>query len=135
MNKPVKLVTIIAAIVGLGAAGAVAQRTYNPKTVETVEGKVVSVEKINPAGPRGHGIHLTLQAGDATIEVHLGPAGYVEKQAMKIVANDTITVTGSRVMMEGKPAIIAAQIKKGNEVLKLRHENGVPLWSGGRGGR
>lgn len=50
------------------------------------------------------------------------------------MANDTIAMTGSRVMMDAKPAIIAAQIKKGDEVLKLRDENGVPAWSGGRHG-
>jgi hypothetical protein len=58
----------------------------------------------------------------------------LEKQALQVVANDTIAMTGSRVMMDAKPAIIAAQIKKGDEVLKLRDENGVPAWSGGRHG-
>ncbi len=37
--------------------------------------------------------------------------------------------------MEGKPALIAAEVKKGNEVMKLRDANGVPAWSGGRRGR
>ena len=46
----------------------------------------------------------------------------------KIETNDTITVTGSRVTIDGKPAIIAAQVKKENEVLKLRDENGIPAW-------
>jgi hypothetical protein len=36
------------------------------------------------------------------------------------------------VTVDGKPAIVAAQIKKGNEVLKLRDDNGVPVWSRGR---
>ena len=40
--------------------------------------------------------------------------------------NDTITVMGSRVTMEGEPVLIAAQIKRGEDVLKLRDENGVP---------
>jgi hypothetical protein len=36
----------------------------------------------------------------------------------------------------GKPAIIAAQVKKGNEILKLRDENGIPVWRrGARGNR
>ena len=135
MNKPAKLVTIVAALVGLFASSAAAQRNYNPKTVETVQGKVLSVEKTSPPAQRGHGVHLMLQTDKETIEVHLGPAGYLEKQALQIAANDTITVTGSRVMMDGKPAIIAAQIKKGDEVLKLRDENGVPAWSAGRRGR
>ena len=136
MNQRAKFVTIIATMAGLIASSAVAQRNYDPKTVETVEGKVVSVEKTSPSAQRGHGVHLMLQTDKETIEVRLGPAGYLEKQTMQIAANDTITVTGSRVTMEGKPAIIAAQIKKGNEVLKLRNENGVPAWSGaGRSGR
>ncbi len=135
MNKPAKLVTILAAMIGLVTSSVVAQRNYDPKTVETVAGKVVSVEKTNPPAQRGYGVHLMLQTEKETIEVHLGPARYMEKQSMKIAANDTITVTGSRIMMDGKPAIIAAQIKKGDEVLKLRDENGVPAWSGGRRGR
>ncbi len=135
MNKRAKLITIVAALVGLVASSVVAQRNYDPKTVETLQGKVLSVEKTSPPAQRGHGVHLMLQTDKETIEVHLGPAGYLEKQAIQIAANDTITVTGSRVMMDGKPAIIAGQIKKGDEVLKLRDENGVPAWSAGRRSR
>ena len=53
---------------------------------------------------------------------------YIDKQTPKIETNDTITVTGSRVTVDEKPAIIAAQVKKGNEVLNLRDENGIPVW-------
>ena len=53
----------------------------------------------------------------------------MEKQTVKIEAGDAVTVTGSRVTMNGKPVIIAAQVKKGNETLKLRNDNGVPVWS------
>ena len=114
---------------GLFASSAVAQPGYDPKTVETVQGKVLSVEKTNLLGQRGHGVHLTLQKGAATITVNLGPASYLAKQTVQIGANDAITVTGSLVMMNGKPALIAAQIKKGDDVLKLRDANGIPAWS------
>ena len=83
---------------------------------------------------RGHGVHLMLQTDKETIAVHLGPSWYIDKQTPKIETNDTITVTGSRVTVDGKPAIIAAQVKKGNEILKLRDENGIPVWRrAGRG--
>ena len=39
---------------------------------------------------------------------------------------------GTLITFEGKPAIVAAEIKKGNEALKLRDENGFPVWSGWR---
>jgi hypothetical protein len=74
-----------------------------------------------------------LQTEKESISVHLGPSWYIDKQAPRIETNDRITVTGSRVTTAGKTAIIAAEIKKGNEVLKLRDENGMPAWS--RAGR
>jgi hypothetical protein len=134
MKNITKLIVVAVAVAGvLTASNAIAQRNYDPKTVETVEGKVLSVEK-TPSKGRGYGVHLTLQTEKETISVHLGPGWYLEKQTPHIEANDTITVTGSRVTIDGKPVIIAAQVKKGNEVLKLRDDNGVPAWSRGRRG-
>jgi uncharacterized protein YcfJ len=136
MKSITKFIVVAAAVAGLlSASNAVAQRNYDPKTVETVEAKVLSVEK-TPSKHRGYGVHLTVQTEKETISVHLGPSWYLEKQTPHIEANDTITVTGSRVTVDGQPAIIAAQVKKGNEVLKLRDDNGVPAWSRGqRGGQ
>ena len=119
----------------LGAPNVVAQRNYDPKTVETIEGKVLSIEKTVPTNNRGHGQHLMLKTDKETIAVHLGPAWYLEKQTPHIAANDVVTVTGSRITFDGKPAIIASEVKKGNDVLKLRDENGIPVWSRGRGNR
>jgi hypothetical protein len=133
MNK--SILTVAAAIAVFLTSNAVAQRVYNPKTVETVQGKVVSVEKTSPPADRGYGVHLTLEVGKAPIEVHLGPARYLAKQPLQIAPNDSVTVTGSRVMLDGKPALIAAEVKKGDQVMKLRDANGVPAWSGSRSGR
>ena len=118
------------------SSSALAQRNYDSKTVETIQGKVVSVEKMPSRRGHGYGVHLMVQTDKETIAVHLGPARYVEKQTPRIETNDTISVTGSRVKVDGKPALIAAEVKKGNEILKLRGENGVPMWSGrGRHGQ
>ena len=130
MKTITKLVTAVAIAATFGVSSAIAQRNYDPKTVETVQGKVLSVEKMQQ---RGHGVHLMLQTDKETIAVHLGPSWYIEKQTPKIETNDTITVTGSRVTINEKPTIIAAQVKKGNETLKLRDDNGIPVWR--RGGR
>ena len=49
MKAITKLAVIaVAAATALGTSNAVAQRNYDPKTVETVEGKVLSVEKTTP---------------------------------------------------------------------------------------
>ncbi len=108
-------------------------RMYDTKTVETLSGEVVGVDKIPNTKGRGYGVHMTLKTDKETISVHLGPGWYVEKQEVKIKPGDKVEVTGSRITYEGKPAIVAAEVKKGDDVLKLRDENGFPLWAGGRG--
>ena len=107
-------------------------RMYDPKTVETVAGEVVSVEQITPTKGMGQGIHLLLRTATETLSVHLGPSWYVEHQDTKIEPKDRIEVKGSRISFDGKPAIIAAEVHKGDETLMLRDENGVPLWAGSR---
>jgi hypothetical protein len=129
MKAITKVMTMVAFAAGLlGIPDTLAQRDYDAKTVETIEGKVLSIEKTTPAKRRGYWVDLMLESGNEIIPVHLGPAWYVDKQTLRIEANDTITVSGSRVTMEGKPAMVAADITKGNEFLKLRESNGIPVW-------
>ena len=107
-------------------------RMYDAKTVETVKGEVVSVEKFTPTNGMSAGVHLLLKAGKETISVHLGPSWYLENQDAQVEPKDKIEITGSRLAVDGKAVLIAAEVKKGDGVLKLRDENGVPLWAGWR---
>ncbi len=111
-------------------AGDPYSRMYNPKTVETLSGAVVSLEKFTPEKKMSYGVHFTLKTDKETIPVHLGPSWYVEKQAVTIASGDKVEVTGSRITYEGKPTIIAAAVKKGGQDLKLRDTNGAPAWAG-----
>jgi hypothetical protein len=105
---------------------------YDPKSVETISGRVILVEKITPRTGMSYGVHATLQSEKETISVHLGPGWYIENQDVKIEPQDSIEVKGSRVTLAGKPAIIAAEVKKGDELLKLRDQGGFPVWAGWR---
>ena len=107
-------------------------RTYNPQTVETISGEVLSVDKITPMKGMSYGIHIVLKTNKETIPVHLGPGWYIENQDVKIAPKDKIEVRGSRITFGGKPTLIAAEVKKGDEVLTLRDANGFPVWSGWR---
>ena len=136
MRAKAQMALAAAAIVSaLTVTNLIAQRNYDPNTVETIEGKVLAIEKTTPAKNRGYGVHLMLQDTKESISVHLGPAWYIDRQMPKIESGDAITVTGSRVTIDGKQAIIAAEIKKGSQTLKLRNDNGVPAWSRGGGGQ
>ena len=107
-------------------------RMYNASTVENISGVVESVNKITPMKGMYSGIHLMVKTDKETISVQLGPEWYIERLDTKIVKGDTIEVKGSRVTFADKPAIIAAEVKKGDSVLLLRDSAGVPAWAGWR---
>jgi hypothetical protein len=89
-------------------------RNYDPNTVEAVQGKVVSIDDATSSrggGAGGGGVHLNLQTEKETIPVHLGPQWFMKKQT-PIEIGDTLRVTGSRVIFDGKAAIIAREIKR-----------------------
>jgi hypothetical protein len=108
-------------------------RIYNPATVETVDGTVVTVDNITQGGGMFYGIHLVVRTQNEDLSVHLGPAWYLDDKGVQFAPNDIVTVTGSRVTLDGQPALIASEVKKGDAVVKLRDQNGFPLWSGRRG--
>jgi hypothetical protein len=107
-------------------------RMYDPKTVETISGEIIAVDRITPMKGMTGGIHMNVKTDKETISVQLGPSFYIENQDVKLQAKDKVEVKGSRVTFDGKPAIIAAEVKKGDEVLKLRDDAGFPVWIGWR---
>jgi hypothetical protein len=102
---------------------------YDPKSVETVKGEVVSVDFVTPMKGMTRGVHLVLKTEKESIPVHLGPSWFIENQDVKLEPKDTVEVKGARVTSAGKPAIIAAEVKKGDAVLTLRDASGFPAWS------
>jgi len=107
-------------------------RMYDQTTVETMSGVVIKVERITPRRGMSYGVHLLLKTDKEVISVHLGPSWFIERQDMKIKKNDSLKVKGSRIIINKKPAIIAAEIIKGKHVLKLRDQSGIPVWAGWR---
>jgi uncharacterized protein with PhoU and TrkA domain len=105
---------------------------YNPNTVETISGEVISIDSFTPMRGMSRGVHLQLKTGNEILDVHLGPSWYIDNQDIKIQPKDTITVKGSRITFAGKPALISSEIKKDDATLVLRDANGIPYWSGWR---
>ena len=101
---------------------------YNLNTVEVLKGEIMKIDTIN-SGEWSAGIHVILKSGKEMIPVHLGPGWYFTSQKLSLKIKDQVEVKGSRVTYDNAPAIIAAELKKGNQTLKLRNEKGFPLWS------
>jgi hypothetical protein len=107
-------------------------RIYDVKTVQTVKGAITEIQRVAPMRGMSEGVHITLKTDQGVADVHLGPAWYLDHQDTQLAVGDHVDVRGSRVMLEGKPVVIAAEVKKGGEVLKLRDDQGLPMWRGWR---
>lgn len=105
---------------------------FNPKAVETVKGTVVSVERISPRQVSMPGIHVLMKTADGVVDVHLGPAWYIENQNIIINPKDRLEVKGSWGKVDGKSVLMAMKLMKGDDVFVLRNGDGFPIWCGWR---
>jgi hypothetical protein len=104
------------------------QPIYDPSKAETVSGQVIAVKDIEVKSGKITGVSLELNTGSQTLHVYLGPHIYVDFEHIKIVAGDMVDIKGVRSVVSGQDVFLAGEVRRGNEVLKLRNEDGVPLW-------
>lgn len=107
-------------------------RMFDPEAVETFTGSVEKVNKITWGNGRQYGVHLKVKTDKGSTDVHLGQNWYIDNQDIRIIPGDKVDIKGSRITFKGKPVIIASEVKKGDEVLQLRDENGFLVWAGWR---
>ena len=143
--KKILLLLSVLLLIGVFAAAVLAQpqtqcptsqgwpmgRMYNPKTVETLDGKIESLETVTASRmdipPR---VLLKLKTDKETATIYLGPKWYLEKQKAKLSPGDYIQVKGSRITMDNNPVILPNTITKGKEVMQFWDEQGSPMWRG-----
>ncbi|MGA9755985.1 MAG: hypothetical protein WBV23_12685 [Desulfobaccales bacterium] len=121
-----------AAVPGQPAARQAA-RLYNPQTVEILAGRVVAINRLAPkkAG-RPVRVTMVLQTDQGAVKVHLGPADFIDQQ-MILAVGDQVEVKGVRITRPRVTMFIAGEVKKGDQVLKLRDDaTGRPLWFKGK---
>lgn len=102
---------------------------FDPKTLETFSGEVTIVDQI----PAGYGmsdrVWLGLKTDNHMILVILGPTWFHKIKNFKIEPKDQLEVIGSMIYNMEEPMFIATEVKKGDQVLKLRDDSGYPVWA------
>jgi hypothetical protein len=111
-----------------GRKGQYSGLMYDPSRVETIQGTVLNIQGGNQGNRMPHGMYLSIQTNTETLGLHIGPVWYLAQQNFQIQPNETVEVTGTRVNWGGQPTLIVGEIKKGNQTLQLRDENGYPRW-------
>ena len=115
---------------GWGAYGPY-QRIFDRKAVQTIQGTIVAVDRTN-ARDMWQGIHVRVRTASETVDVHLGPAWFVDTGEIALAAGSRVQITGSRVKYQGKPLLIAMSLTRGEMTLRLRDADGFPYWAGWR---
>lgn len=112
--------------------GSAYNQLFNPKTITTVKGKVVLIDRANHPmkgmEPGFAAVVKTEKGEEVTVQV--GPIWFTSyfKRKWDVKPGDQVEVTGSRVDLNGKPVIMAMQGKKGNLAMTCRSKTGKPLW-------
>ncbi|MGE4133852.1 MAG: DNA-binding protein [Bdellovibrionales bacterium] len=107
-------------------------RIFVVKDMTQMAGEVVSVDTFVPQSKMTEGVLLKVKSGKDMMTVHLGPKWYIDNQDIRIAPADQIEVRGSKIHFDGAPAIVAAEVIKGDKSLYLRDDQGRPVWSGWR---
>jgi hypothetical protein len=92
---------------------------------QTVNGEIVQIDR-RMLG-RG-GTHIHLDSNGVTTEVHLGPTWYLEDRNLSLEVGDRLEIRGFPIssFSEDLPALVAIEIRKGDQVLTLRDNAGFP---------
>jgi hypothetical protein len=76
----------------------------------------------------GMGSHFTIKVDGKLMEVHIAPTKFVKSYEVAFQKGDTVEITGMKVVFEGGDAILAREIKRGNDDFLFRDPQGKPIW-------
>jgi hypothetical protein len=102
---------------------------FDAKNLETFSEEVTTVGQLPPGYCMSDRIYLGLQTEKHMILVILGPTWFHNVRNFKIESKDRLEVKGSMITGMEEPMFIATEVKKGDQVLKLRDESGYPVWA------
>jgi hypothetical protein len=74
------------------------------------------------------GAHVTLQAADGALEIHLAPASFLKDYGIALQAGEEAKVVGVKIDFEGHPAVLARTVTVNNDTYTFRDGKGRPLW-------
>lgn len=116
---------------GAWAASSDYNRAFRTDAMTTVEGTVKSVDTFRPEiGAAQRGVELKIETANKETEtIQLGPQSWMDSQNFRFNAGDRVTVTGSKVRHGLTKVIMASDVRKGDQTMRLRDEQGKPLWS------
>ena len=130
---------VIALLIALGFAGvprSVAQTTeqkeappkYDVANEIKIKGVVDEVKDRNCPISGTLGAHLMIKAENKIYEVHVAPTKFVKSYEVVFQKGDEVEIKGIKTSFQGVDAILAREIKRGNDDFVFRDPQGKPIW-------
>lgn len=102
---------------------------YDVSTEAKFKGVIDEVKDRQCPISGGMGSHFMLKLADGKIlEVHLATTKFVKNYELVFSKGEEVEVTGSKVQFEGADAILAREVKRGNDDFVFRDPQGKPIW-------
>ena len=101
---------------------------YDVNHQQDYKGEILKVEMFVPDKGMGQGYEITIQTRDGEKTVHLGPVWYVNDKGFTFSVGDRVEVEGCEITFNGEEVIMAGEIERNGEKLRLRNEQGQPMW-------
>lgn len=101
---------------------------YNVAAEVKIEGVVQEVQQFWCPINGDEGAHLMLKTDTGILQVHVAPRRFLQGNGVSFNKGDQIAVVGSTVTYEGREAVIARKITRGDQTFAFRQPDGRPLW-------
>jgi hypothetical protein len=109
------------------SAQTAARVAYDRAAEATVTGTVEQV--LSAPAPDGViGVHLIVKTDRGLVKVHVAPALFIGQNNFWFEFEDQVAIIGARVRGADQATLWARAISKGSKMLRVRNEDGVPLW-------
>jgi DNA/RNA endonuclease YhcR with UshA esterase domain len=76
----------------------------------------------------GMGSHLMVKIDNQVYEVHIASTKFVKNYEVGFEKGDQVEITGMKTRFQDADAILAREIKRGNDDFLFRDEKGKPIW-------
>jgi DNA/RNA endonuclease YhcR with UshA esterase domain len=101
---------------------------FDPANQTTITGVIDQMSDYRCPISGTIGSHLTVSNPEGAVEVHLAASKFLKEYGFGFAKGDTVKVTGTKAIFDGKPAMLARQVKVGKRTYFFRDEKGIPLW-------
>ena len=100
---------------------------YDPATEITIRDVVLGKRYVRLDGDHT-GVIVKLQPGGDFIDVLAGTTKYMFNSDFDLQITDKLMVTGSRIVVNGRPLLLAKTLYLGDREILLRDKDNYPLW-------